>query len=125
MEDAMAGVSMSFVADPSLAAQMKEIARIDGISTSQAAARASAFGALVPAAARRTLRRVMEEGDDAVRQELVAQISQAIGRAGQLTVERRLLNTAIGLHGDRPESTEEELAAEAVRLVESVERKRG
>jgi hypothetical protein len=54
MEDAVAGVTVSFVADPPLAARVKAIARADGVTPSQAAARAAAVGTLIPPSARRT-----------------------------------------------------------------------
>jgi plasmid stabilization system protein ParE len=52
MEDIMAGTTVSFVADRGLVERVQEIAKADGVSQSQAAARASAFGALLPSASR-------------------------------------------------------------------------
>jgi hypothetical protein len=45
----MKGVTVSFLADPEIAAKVKEAARIDGVSQSQGTARAVASGVLLSA----------------------------------------------------------------------------
>jgi hypothetical protein len=113
MEYRMAGVTVSFVADPALAARVKDIARADGITPSQAAARASALGTLVPAAARRTLRFILAEGGEAAQRDLATLITRAIAQVGNQVLERRLLAEA------RPDAavSEDAIAAEAVQAV--------
>lgn len=113
----MAGVTMSFVASSDLAAQMKEIARIDGVSASQAAARAAALGAMLPASARRMFRRILNEGDAEAQRELAGLVARAVAQAGQAFVQRQLLRQAEG-GGAADLMTEEALAEEAVRAVE-------
>ena len=121
----MAGVTVSFVADPKLAARVKEIARSDGVTPSQAAARASALGALLPPAARRMLRFILEEGGDEAQQQLAAVMAKAIAQVGNMVVERQLLARAQALGLDPSWETEEELADEAARAVAEHRRQRG
>ena len=111
----MAGTTVSFIADSKLAARVKEIARSDGITQSQAAARASALGTLLPPAARRTLRFIMDEGGEEAQQQLAILIARAIGQVGNAVIERQLLSRAQALGLD-PE-TEEELADRAAEAV--------
>ena len=87
----LAGRTVSFVADPKLAARVKEIARSDGVTQSQAAARASALGALLSPAARRTLRFVLEEGGEDAQGQLEVAIAKAIAQVGNSVLERQLL----------------------------------
>src|SRR5260221_3184961 len=108
MEDVMAGTTVSFVADPKLAARIKEIAQSDGITQSQAAARALAFGALLPTAARRALRSVLEEGGEEAQKELAVVIAKAIGQVSNRVLERQLLERAKRLGLDSEAETEEE-----------------
>lgn len=90
----MAGVTVSFVANPALAAQMKEIASADGISASQAVARASALGAMLPASARRAFRRILDAGDHEAHRELAVLVARAIAQTGNNMVQRQLLKRA-------------------------------
>jgi len=98
----MAGTTVSFVADPKLAARVKEIARSDGITQSQAAARASALGTLLPPAARRTFRVVLDEGSEETLDQLAVAIATAIAQIGNMVIERQLLAhaQAVGLDSD-------------------------
>lgn len=119
----MAGTTVSFIADAALTARIREIARSDGVTQSQAAARASALGALLPPAARRTLRFVMEEGGDDARQQLAAVLAKAIAQVGNRVLERQLLARADAA-GLAPTETEEELARLAVEAVADRHRQR-
>ena len=87
----MAGTTVSFVADPKLAARVKEIARSDGVTQSQAAARASALGALLPPAARRTLLFVLNEGGEEGQRQLGVALAKAVAQVGNAVLERQLL----------------------------------
>jgi hypothetical protein len=116
MADEMAGRTVSFIADPSLEERVAEIARADGVTRSQAAARASAFGTLLPTAARRAGRFVLEEGDDEAQRQLTAGIAKAIARASNVLLERRLLAQA-EVRGRTSNETEEQLEARAVGAV--------
>lgn len=115
----MAGTTISFRADPKLAARVKEIARSDGVTQSQAAAQASAVGALLPAAARRALRFVLEEGDEEAQKQLATVIAKAIGQVSNRVLEQQLLARANGLGLDGTEETEKELTDRAVKAVAS------
>ena len=118
----MAGVTVSFVADPALADRVREIARSDGVTPSQAAARASALGALLPASARRTLRFILTEGDSEDQRQLAVLLAKAIGHIGNSVLERQLLETAHarGLSGE--EETEADIDWEAVQSVKDYRR---
>ncbi len=98
----MAGTTVSFIADPKLAARIKEIARSDGVTQSQAAARASALGAMLSPAARRTLRFVVEEGGEEAQRQLEVALAKAIAQVGNSVLERRLLarDRGAGAAGD-------------------------
>ena len=129
----MAGTTVSFIADAALTARIREIARSDGVTQSQAAARASALGALLPPAARRTLRFVMDEGGDDARHQLSAVLAKAIAQVGNQVLERQLLAHAstAGLARENARSaflgsteTEEELAQVAVEAVADHHRQR-
>lgn len=109
----MPGVTLSFVADPALAARVRDIARSDGVTQSQAAARASAVGALLPASARRSLRFLLQDGGDQAQRDLAALLTRAIAQAANAAIERQLLAAAPTA---APES-EEALAEQAVRAV--------
>jgi hypothetical protein len=113
----MAGSTLSFVADPRLVARVKEIARSDGVTQSQAAARASALGALLPPGARKTFRYVLEEGGEEAQKQLAAAIAKAVARVGNAMLERQLLAhaEAAGLpSGDEGEDDIARLSVEAV-----------
>jgi hypothetical protein len=122
MEVQMAGVTVSFVADPVLADRVKEIARSDGVTPSQAAARASALGVLLPASARRTLRFILTEGGSEDQRQLAVLMAKAIGQVGSMVLERQLLESARdgGLSGE--EETEAEIDREAVQAVKDYHR---
>lgn len=129
----MAGTTVSFIADAALTARIREIARSDGVTQSQAAARASALGALLPPAARRTLRFVMDEGGDDARHQLSAVLAKAIAQVGNQVLKRQLLAHAstAGLARENARSaflgsteTEEELAQVAVEAVADHHRQR-
>ena len=113
----MAGTTISFVADPNLAARIKDIAKSDGVTQSQAAARASALGTLLSPAARRTLRFVLGEGGEDGQRRLAVALAKAIAQVGHSVLEQQLLarSQAAGLplHGD----SEEEDARRAVDAV--------
>lgn len=113
----MAGVTVSFVADPILADRVREIARSDGVTPSQAAARAAGLGALLPATARRTLRFILTEGGGEDQRQLAVLMAKAIGQIGSIVLERQLLDSARtrGLSGQG--ETERETAREAVQAV--------
>jgi len=113
----MAGVTLSFVADPALVARVKDIARTDGLTQSQATARASALGVLLPASARRTLRFVLAEGGDEAQQQLAMLMTKAIAHVGNTVLERQLLARANGPGMELGTETEEDLAAQAVQAV--------
>jgi hypothetical protein len=87
----MAGVTVSFVADPKLAARIKEIARSDGVTPRQAVARASALGTLLAPAARRTLRFVLDEGGEDAQRQLAVLMTKTLALVGNTVVERQLL----------------------------------
>ena len=112
----MAGTTVSFIADAALTARIREIARSDGVTQSQAAARASALGALLPPAARRTLRFVMDEGGDDARQQLAAVLAKAIAQVGNQVLEQQLLARAdaAGVAATETEEELDQLAVEAV-----------
>lgn len=116
----MAGVTLSFVADPVLAARVRQIAQSDGVTASQAAARASAVGALLPASARRTLRFVLAEGGEEAQKQLAVLITKAIAQVANMVIERQLLERARTQEGE----TEEELAAQATGAVAKYHRER-
>jgi hypothetical protein len=122
MEVQMAGVTVSFVADPVLADRVREIARSDGVTPSQAAARASALGVLLPASARRTLRFILTEGGSEDQRQLAVLMAKAIGQVGSMVLERQLLESARdgGLSGE--EETEAEIDREAVQAVKDYHR---
>ncbi len=109
----MAGITVSFVAEPPLAARVKDIARSDGVTPSQAAARAVALGALLPPAARRTLRFILAEGGDEARERLTALLSKAIAQVGNAVVEQQLLARAprSAAEGDAGDDVAEQPAA--------------
>jgi hypothetical protein len=111
----MAGVTVSFVADPDLAERVKQIARSDGVTASQAAARASALGTLLPASARRTLRFILAEGGEDAQQQLRVLMARAIAQVGNMVIERQLLARAQTL--DLGDEDEADIAAQAVRAV--------
>jgi hypothetical protein len=116
MEGLMAGTTVSFVADLKLAERVKEIARSDGITQSQAAARASALGALLPPAARKSFRLVLEEGGDEAQRLLAVAMTKAIAQVANTVLEKQLLARAKSLGLDSRE-TEEAVAARAVQAV--------
>lgn len=118
----MAGTTVSFIADPKLAARVEDIARSDGVTRSQAAARASALGALLPPAARRTLRFVLAEGGDEAQKQLTIALAKAIAQVGNSVVERQLLarSREAGLIQD--DGSEEEGALRAVDAVRDYRR---
>ncbi len=119
----MAGTTVSFIADAALTARIREIARSDGVTQSQAAARASALGALLPPAARRTFRFVIDEGGDDARRQLSAVLAKAIAQVGNQLLERQLLARA-SVAGLASTETEEELARLAVEAVADHHRQR-
>jgi hypothetical protein len=125
MEIAMAGTAVSFIADPTLATRLKEIARSDGVTQSQAAARVAALGALLPPAARRTLRFVLAEGGEEAREQLAAAVAKAIAQVGNVVIERQLLARAPALAAGSDRESEEELADRASRAVGDIRRLRG
>jgi hypothetical protein len=124
MEDIMAGTTVSFVADRGLVERVQEIAKADGVSQSQAAARASAFGALLPSASRMTLRFILEEGGPVAEQELVSAIVKAIARVGNAVLERQVLADAARMGRNHGGETEEDLAHMSVEAVRDTRRKR-
>ena len=113
----MAGTTVSFIADPKLAARVKEIARSDGVTQSQAAARASALGALLSPAARRTLRFVLEEGGEEAQKQLAVAIAKAIAQVGNSVIERQLLarSRETGLVQDDSDEDDAKRAVDAVK----------
>lgn len=113
----MAGTTVSFVADPKLAERVKEIARSDGITQSQAAARASTLGALLPPAARKSFRFVLEEGGDEAQRQLAMAMTKAIAQVANTVLEKQLLARARDLGLDAKAETEEAVAAKAVQAV--------
>jgi hypothetical protein len=119
----MAGVTVSFVADPVLAARVKEIARADGVTPSQVAARATALGTLLPASARRTLRFLLTEGDADAKDQLAVLVAKAIAQVGNAVLERQLLARAQAPEPGTDKETEEDLAEQAVRAVAEYHRK--
>jgi hypothetical protein len=122
MEVSVAGVTVSFVADPVLADRIREIARSDGVTPSQAAARASALGALLPASARRTLRFILTEGGGEDQRQLAVLMAKAIGQVGSVVLERQLLESARAGAPGGAEETEQEIDREAVRAVKDYRR---
>jgi hypothetical protein len=118
----MAGVTLSFVADAALVARVKDIARSDGITASQAAARTSALGALLPTAARGTLRFLLTEGGVEAERQLATLVTKAIGRVGNTVLERQLLARAQALGVDPGAQSDEDLADQAVQVVEAYRR---
>ena len=119
----MAGSTLSFVADPTLVARIKEIAKSDGVSQSQAAARASAFGAMLSPAARKTLRFALEEGGAEATEQLTVAIAKAIAQVGNMVLERQLLSRGRQA-GPDVDGSEEEDAKEAVDAVKSYRKAR-
>jgi hypothetical protein len=117
----MAGVNMSFVAKPELAERVREIARTDGVSPSQAVARAATVGALVPTAARRALRFILEAGDAEAEEELAAALSRAIAKVSAGVLDRKLAAQAALREGEPP--SEEELMERAVQAVAAYRRR--
>jgi hypothetical protein len=122
MEVAMAGVTVSFVADPALADRVREIARSDGVTPSQAAARAAALGTLLPASARRTLRFILTEGREEDQRQLALLVTKAIGQVGNMVLERQLLESARGSGLSGEEETEEAIERDAVQAVDDYRR---
>jgi hypothetical protein len=102
---------MSFVADPELAAKVKEAARIDGVSQSQAAARAVASGVLLSAGARRNLRFALEEGGVDAQRALATELSRAVVQVANDVLTRKLMERA-RLKGGEPPS-EDDIQEEA------------
>jgi len=111
----VAGVTVSFVAEPGLAARVREVARVDGVTQSQAAARAVAVGVLLPPAARRSLRLVMEEGGVEDQNELAAELSRAVNIVAHGVLDRQLKELARARGGEPP--SEEEILEEATNAV--------
>lgn len=111
----MAGVTVSFVAEPGLVARVKEAARIDGVTQSQAAARAAASGVLLSPAARRSLRFALEEGGAEAQRDLATALSRAVTLVANAVLKRKLLERAQAT-GAGP-SSEEEILEEASRAV--------
>ncbi len=107
----MAGVTMSFVADPELAAKVKEAARIDGVSQSQAAARAVASGVLLSAGARRNLRFALEEGGVDAQRALATELSRAVVQVANDVLTRKLMERARLKDGEPP--SEDDIQEEA------------
>lgn len=114
----MAGEHLSFVADPALVKKVREIAHADGTTASQAAARAAALGAMLPASARRTLQTILRDGNEEVRSALVALLARAVAQAGNMMVEQQLLAAARERGVQAGPEDDETLALEAVRAVE-------
>ena len=119
----MAGTTVSFMADPALAACIGEIARVDGVTRNQAAARASALGVLLSPAARRALRLVLDEGGNDARQLLAVALAKAVAQVGNRVLERQLLAHA-DVDGLASAETEEEVVRSAVKAVADHRRKR-
>ncbi len=119
----MAGVTVSFVAEPELAARVKEAARIDGVSQNQAAARAAASGVLLSAAARRNLRFALEQGGVEAQRELAAALSRAVTQVANLVLKRQLLEQARA--SGREPATEAEILDEASDAVRRHMERRG
>ena len=120
----MAGRIVSFVADPILEERVAEIARADGVTRSQAAARASAIGTLLSTAARRAARFVVEEGDEEAQKHLTAGIAKAIARTSNHLLERKVLAQSKAL-GQVTDETEEQLSDRAVAAVAAYRAERG
>lgn len=118
----MAGVTVSFVADPALADRVKEIARSDGVTPSQAAARASALGSLLPASARQTFRFILTEGGEEDQRQLAVLMAKAIGQVANMVLERQLLESARGKGLSGEEETGEVIEREAVQAVNDYRR---
>jgi hypothetical protein len=112
----VAGVNLSFVAEQDLADRVKEAARIDGVSQSQAAARAAALGVLLSAAARRNVRFALEQGGAAARQDLSLAVSRAVTQVADAVIKRQLREKALVSAAAPP--TEEEILDEAVGAVD-------
>jgi hypothetical protein len=110
-----AGVNLSFVAEPDLAARVKEAARIDGVSQSQAAARAAASGVLLSAAARRSLRFALEHGGPEARHDLSIALSRAVTQVANAVIKRQLLEKARASGLEPP--AEQDILDEAVSAV--------
>jgi hypothetical protein len=85
-----AGVNLSFVAEPELAERVKEAARIDGVSQSQALARAATSGVLLSAAARRNLRFALDQGGAAARHDLSTALSRAVTQVANAVIKAQL-----------------------------------
>ncbi len=119
-----AGRTVSFIADSSHEERVAEIARADGVTRSQAAARISALGVLPPTAARRAARFILEEGDDESQRQLSTALAKAIARTSNALLERKLLaqaeDCALTAH-----ETEEALEACAVDAVAAYRKERG
>ncbi len=111
----MAGVTVSFIAEPDLVARVKEAARTDGVSLSQAAARAAASGVLLSPAARRSLRFALEEGGLEAQRDLGIALSRAVTLVANAVVKRKLLERSRAT-GAAP-SSEEEIVEEATDVV--------
>jgi hypothetical protein len=111
-----AGRTVSFIADQSHENRVAEIARADGVTRSQAAARSSALGALPPAAARRAARLIIEEGDEEAQRQLSMALAKAIARTSNALLERQLLAEA-EKRGLTTNETDAELEARAVNAV--------
>jgi hypothetical protein len=111
-----AGKTVSFIAEPVLEERVAEIARADGVTRSQAAARTAALGALPPTAARRAARFILEEGDEEAKRQLSTALAKAIARTSNALLERTLLAQA-KTRGQAPAATEEQLEAQAVDAV--------
>ena len=111
----MAGVTLSFVAEPELVARVKETARIDGVTASHAAARAAAFGVLLSPAARRSLRFVLEEGGVEATRDLAVSLSRAVAQVANSVLKRQLLDQA--RNASLESSSEEDVLNEATAAV--------
>jgi len=118
-----AGKTVSFIAEPSHEERVAEIARADGVTRSQAAARISALGVLPPTAARRAARFILEEGDDEAQRQLSTALAKAIARTSHALLERKLLGQA-DARGLTTNETEEELEAHAVDAVATYRKER-
>jgi hypothetical protein len=111
-----AGKTLSFIADASHENRVAEIARADGVTRSQAAARISALGVLPPPSARRAARFILEEGDEEAQRQLSMALAKAIARTSNALLERKLLDQAEtrGLTTDETEAALEAHAIDAV-----------
>jgi hypothetical protein len=79
---------------PDLALRVREAARIDGISQSQAAARAVSCGVLLSPAARRNLRFLLAEGGPDAERDLADALSRAVAQVANDAIKKQLLDQA-------------------------------